>query len=101
MAERSQGAFRIESSLLPLYPGAREIAARGVRTGGDARNRTAVGSHVRLADGVDPAFDTIAFDPQTSGGLLAAVAPESVDALRGVFTVIGEVVDGERGLHIV
>jgi hypothetical protein len=32
---------------------------------------------------------------------LAAVAPESVDALRGVFTVIGEVVDGERGLHIV
>lgn len=101
MAERSQGAFRIESSLLPLYPGAREIAARGVRTGGDARNRTAVGSRVRLADGVDPAFDTVAFDPQTSGGLLAAVAPGHVDELRGEFTVIGEVVDGERGLHIV
>lgn len=68
MAERSHGAFRIASSSLPLYPGAREIAARGVRTGGDARNRTAVGAHVRLAEGVDPAFDILAFDPQTSGG---------------------------------
>ena len=49
----------------------------------------------------DPEFDIIAFDPQTSGGLLAAVAPESVDELRGVFTVIGEVVKGEPGLQIV
>ena len=101
MAERSHGAFRIASSSLPLYPGAREIAARGVRTGGDARNRTAVGAHVRLAEGVDPAFDILAFDPQTSGGLLAAVNPKAVDELRGTFTVIGEVVDGEPELLIV
>jgi len=101
MAERSHGAFRIVSSSLPLYPGAREIAARGVRTGGDARNRTAVGAHVRLAEGVDPAFDILAFDPQTSGGLLAAVDPKAVDELRGTFTVIGEVVDGEPELLIV
>ncbi|MFZ9865079.1 MAG: selenide, water dikinase SelD [Ilumatobacteraceae bacterium] len=101
MAERSQGAFRIESTLLPLYPGAREIAARGVRTGGDARNRTAVGHRVRITATADAEFDIIAFDPQTSGGLLAAVAPESVDELRGVFTVIGEVVEGEPGLLIV
>jgi selenide,water dikinase len=101
MAERSHGAFRIASSSLPLYPGAREIAARGVRTGGDARNRTAVGAHVRLAEGVDPAFDILAFDPQTSGGLLAAVDPKAVDELRGTFTVIGEVVYGEPELLIV
>ena len=101
MAERSHGAFCIASSSLPLYPGAREIAARGVRTGGDARNRTAVGAHVRLAEGVDPAFDILAFDPQTSGGLLAAVDPKVVDELRGTFTVIGEVVDGEPELFIV
>jgi selenide,water dikinase len=101
MAERSHGAFRIASSSLPLYPGAREIAARGVRTGGDARNRTAVGAHVRLAEGVDPAFDILAFDPQTSGGLLAAVDPKAVDELRSTFTVVGEVVDGEPELLIV
>ena len=101
MAERSHGAFRIASSSLPLYPGAREIAARGVRTGGDARNRTAVGAHVRLAEGVDPAFDILAFDPQTSGGLLAAVNPKAVDELRSTFTVVGEVVDGEPELLIV
>lgn len=100
MAERSHGAFRIASSWLPLYPG----LARSPRAGahrGDARNRTAVGGHVRLAEGVDPAFDILAFDPQTSGGLLAAVDPKVVDELRDTFTVIGEVVDGEPELFIV
>jgi len=101
MAERSNGAFRIESSSFALYSGARDIAARGVRTGGDARNRAAVGAHVRLAEGVDPAFYTIVFDPQTSGGLLAAVDPRRVDQLSGSFTVIGEVVEGDRGLLVV
>jgi selenide,water dikinase len=101
MAERSAGRFRIDSSSLPLYSGALDAARRGVRTGGDARNRNAVGAHVRLADGVDPAFDTIVFDPQTSGGLLAAVSPRIVDQLTGQFTVIGEVVDGDRGLLVV
>lgn len=101
MAERSAGRFRIDSSSLPLYPGALDAARRGVRTGGDARNRNAVGAHVRLADGVDPAFDTVVFDPQTSGGLLAAVSPRIVDQLTGQFTVIGEVIDGDRGLLVV
>ena len=104
MAERASGAFRIETASLPLYPGALEAARRGVRTGGDARIRAAVGAHVSIAAGVDPAFDVIAFDPQTSGGLLAAVDPASVGALIGgdsPFTVIGEVVDGAHGVQLV
>lgn len=104
MAERAGGAFRIDSASLPLYPGALEAVRRGVRTGGDARNRTAVGAHVSIATDVDPAFDVIAFDPQTSGGLLAAVDPASVGELIGdgsPFTVIGEVVDGAPGVQLV
>ena len=39
------------------------------------------------------------FDPQTSGGLLAAVAPSVVDTLTGVgFTVVGEVVAGDAAV---
>lgn len=104
MAERSGCRFLIDTTRLPLYPGVLDIARRGVRTGGDARNRTAVGTRVALADDVDPAFDLIAFDPQTSGGLLAAVDPAYAEQLLTAgspFTAIGSVDDGPPGLRLV
>ena len=104
MAERSGCTFEINTALLPVYPGVVEAARRGVRTGGDARNRAAVGSRVTLGEGVDPAFDTLAFDPQTSGGLLAAVEAGSVAQLTAdgsPFVVIGRVVTGAAGLRLI
>ena len=104
MAERSGCTFEIETNQLPLYPGVLAAAQSGVRTGGDARNRVAVGTHVSCAPDVDAAFDIIAFDPQTSGGLLAAVDPSSVAGLIGddsPWTVIGRVVSGPAGLRLV
>ena len=104
MAERSGCTFEIDTSMLPMYPGVLEAAQRGVRTGGDARNRTAVGTRVTLADGVDVAYDIVAFDPQTSGGLLAAVDPAAVAGLTAPgspFVVIGNVVAGTPGLRLV
>jgi selenide,water dikinase len=104
MAERSGCTFEIDTVKLPVYPGVLEAAQRGVRTGGDARNRTAVGTRVTLADGVDVAYDIVAFDPQTSGGLLAAVDPAAVAGLTAPgspFVVIGNVVAGTPGLRLV
>ena len=104
MAERSGCTFEINTTKLPVYPGVLEAAQRGVRTGGDARNRTAVGTHVTLVNGVDVAYDIVAFDPQTSGGLLAAVDPAAVAGLTAQgspFVVIGNVVAGTPGLRLV
>ena len=104
MAERSGCTFEIDTTKLPVYPGVLEAAQRGVRTGGDARNRTAVGTQVQLAEGVDVAYDIVAFDPQTSGGLLAAVDPAAVAGLTAPgspFVVIGYVVAGTPGLRLV
>ena len=104
MAERSGCTFEIDTAKLPVYPGVLEAAQRGVRTGGDARNRTAVGTRVTLADGVDVAYDIVAFDPQTSGGLLAAVDPAAVAGLNAPgspFVVIGNVVAVTTGLRLV
>jgi selenide,water dikinase len=104
MAERSGCTFEIDTAKLPVYPGVLEAAQRGVRTGGDARNRTAVGTRVTLAEGVDVAYDIVAFDPQTSGGLLAAVDPAAVAGLTAPgspFVVIGNVVAGTPGLRLV
>ena len=104
MAERSGCTFEIDTTMLPMYPGVLEAAQRGVRTGGDARNRTAVGTRVTLADGVDAAYDIVAFDPLTSGGVLAAVDPAAVAGLTAPgspFVAIGKVVAGTPGLRLV
>lgn len=82
MARASGARFLFDASSLPALPGALELAATGVETGGAAHNRRYVASTLEVAEGVDPARVALAHDPQTSGGLLAAVpAPlrEAVD----------------------
>jgi selenide,water dikinase len=95
MAERSGVSIELDGDALPFYPGALEAAEAGVRTGGDARNRSHLERHV-LSD-APPAVDALAFDPQTSGGLLAAVAPQLA---RDLWHLVGRVVDGPPGVHL-
>lgn len=95
MAERSAVALVIEASTLQAYPGARQAAQRGVRTGGDPRNRDYVeGNFVDTAN--DDAAAALCFDPQTSGGLLAAVdAPTAAVLLQsGAWWRAGSFVGG-------
>jgi selenide,water dikinase len=99
MADRSGVRIRLESAAMPLYPGARRAASDGTRTGGDARNREYLGDRVRIAAPDDLA--ALAFDPQTSGGLLASVDPEVVGDLIGAgFWRVGEVAAGEPGVDV-
>jgi selenide,water dikinase len=93
MAERGGVGLVVDTAAVPLYPGAAAAAGAGVRTGGDVRNRAYLGEHVVVGDGLDEALVALCFDPQTSGGLLAAVDPAAVGDLDG-FTVVGEVSDG-------
>jgi selenide, water dikinase len=80
MAERSGVRLVIDTAHLQAYPGAHDIAAAGVRTGGDPRNREYLAGHVTSS--ATPAAEALCFDPQTSGGLLAALRPEAAaDAL--------------------
>jgi selenide,water dikinase len=92
MAERSRAALIFEMRKVPLYDGALAAAAAGVRTGGDARNRAHLEGRVSVDPAVGDTLEALAYDPQTSGGLLAAVVPEAVDALEPAgFTVVGHV----------
>lgn len=100
VAERSGVVLRFEAGALPLYPGALAAAEAGVRTGGDARNREHLEGRVVVAGGVSAAVEALAYDPQTSGGLLASVPPSVVAALPG-FVVVGEVVDGPPRVELV
>jgi len=104
MAERSGATVEIEATPLPLYPGALATAQRGVVTGGDARNRAYLGERVEIGTRVGAALVNLCFDPQTSGGLLAAVGPEAAGdeglAAAG-FVPVGRVVEGPAGVRLV
>jgi selenide,water dikinase len=97
MAERSGAVLAFDTSTLPLYDGALAAAEAGVRTGGDARNRTYLDG--RVTSTAPGALEAIAFDPQTSGGLLAAVDPAVIDELDG-FTMVGRVEVGGPGVRL-
>ena len=78
MARASGTRFVIDAWSLPALPGALAVARAGIETGGAAHNRRAVAPLLELGPDVDPAVVALAFDPQTSGGLLAAVAEASL-----------------------
>jgi selenide,water dikinase len=73
-------SFEIDHSSVPLLPGAREAAGAGFLPGGLKNNRDFIGDCVVFADGVPEEYRDLLFDPQTSGGLLISMSPESADA---------------------
>jgi selenide,water dikinase len=87
MADGSGVTLVFEESDLPLLPGALECCREGLIPGGGSRNREFYGSSVRISEEVSDEMAAIAFDPQTSGGLLVAVpereAISLVAALQG------------------
>ncbi len=102
MAERGGVALRFQAAELPAYGGALEAATRGVRTGGDARNRATVGAACRVAPSVAPEREALVFDPQTSGGLLAAVTSEAAGRLADDgWWIVGSVVEGPPRVEFV
>ncbi|HKR83442.1 MAG TPA: selenide, water dikinase SelD, partial [Terriglobales bacterium] len=72
---------QIRASQLPLLDGALESIRAGHIPGGLKANREFAECVVSYEKSVTEELRTILFDPQTAGGLLAAVAPESADAL--------------------
>ena len=80
MADGSGVTLVFEESDLPLLPGALECCREGLIPGGGTSNREFYGPRVKISEEVSDEMISIAFDPQTSGGLLIAV-PDG-DAIR-------------------
>ena len=66
---------------LPLLPGVLQCMADDVVPGAAERNREAAEGRIAAAAGLLPAMLDICFDPQTSGGLLIAVAGPAAERL--------------------
>jgi selenide,water dikinase len=82
MARASASTFVFDAAKLPALDGALDLARAGVETGGAAHNRRFVAKSLDVAPGVPPELMTLAHDPQTSGGLLAAIPREAVKGLH-------------------
>ena len=107
MARASGTRFVFEAAGLPALPGALDLAAAGVETGGATHNRRYVAGSLDVAAGVPAERVTLAHDPQTSGGLLAAVPPDLVATVERAFDDagverwwIGRVETGEPGVAL-
>jgi selenide, water dikinase len=81
MARASSTRFVFEVRALPALDGALELARGGIETTGAAHNRRFARSALVVGDDVPPELVVLAHDPQTSGGLLAAVASSDAPAI--------------------
>lgn len=90
VASRSGVCIRLDGSALPALPGALDLAAAGVRTGGDRRNREYTAG--RVLSSAAPAHEALAYDPQTAGGLLVTLPAAKAAVLEAAFA--------DRGLEL-
>lgn len=101
MARGSGRTVEIDWATVPVLAGVADLAARGFITGASGRNWASYGDSVDLAADFTDQERALLTDPQTSGGLLVACAPESVTEVLAIFerhgfdqaAVIGRVTD--------
>lgn len=81
MAQASGCTLRLQAGRVPLIAGARELALKNT-PGGGLSNEAHFAPGVTAEGTVAPDLLRLLYDPQTSGGLLAAIEPGQVDAAR-------------------
>lgn len=102
IADKSGAGIELDSAALPILDGALDYARSGNIAGGLERNLAYFeGKRVRIAPDLPHELRLLSFDPQTSGGLLLAVAPEAYDMALARLEeqsipawAIGQVTDG-------
>jgi len=95
----------LEFEKIPLYPRVKEMAAMGMIPAGAYRNLDYLLPHINWQGPVEVKDDALMImaDPQTSGGLLVALAPDKIDSFltaletsKTLGQVIGRITDGPQ-----
>ena len=104
MALASNATIEFDHARVQALPGALEAIRQGFIPGGLNNNREFASCAVAVAPGVPAAVETLLYDPQTSGGLLIAVAEKVAAKLEAALraadvpvTMVGRVL--KRGEH--
>lgn len=83
MAKASEISITIAMKKVPLIGNSYQLVDDGCIPGASFRNLEYVEEHLLTAPDLDYNLKMIAFDAQTSGGLLMSVSPDKVDAILG------------------
>ncbi|MBV8594494.1 MAG: selenide, water dikinase SelD [Caulobacteraceae bacterium] len=107
MARGAKLAIDIGAEAPAILPGAEALARAGVRTGAAVRNWESFGDAVHLDDDVEAWRRDLLCDPQTSGGLLIAVAREEaarvleLAAAHGADArAVGRMIEGDPAIRV-
>lgn len=105
MAEASQVGIVLEAGSLHVFPLVLDMAAIGLVPAGSYHNREYYLPRVINRDELPPELVDILADPQTSGGLLMAVAPDRLEAMQAALRArdvaawtVGRVTDKHPGM---
>ncbi len=88
MARASRCIVEIEAASVPVLPGAMDLL-EGNTPGGARTNEAYVRGYFQADAGADSRQVQLLFDPQTSGGLLVAIAAPALDAALDAFAQRG------------
>ncbi len=107
MARASGARLLFDAAAMPALDGALALARAGVETGGAGHNRRFTAPALVIGEAVAPELVALAHDPQTSGGLLAAVPPADAEAVLADLAAagvpawrIGVVEGGDAGVEL-
>lgn len=90
MAQASGVCVAVQAEALPLLPHALDYARMGLIPAGSHLNRKHCAPAVQVAPTVDEAVESIAFDAQTSGGIVLAVEAGELATVRAWLEERGE-----------
>ncbi len=80
MTGEGESAIRLFASGIPVLSGARESAETGLIPAGMYNNLKYLAHRFQRLENVEQFYEDIAFDPQTSGGLLCSIHPDQGEA---------------------
>ncbi|NYT59954.1 selenide, water dikinase SelD [Alcaligenaceae bacterium] len=108
VARASGLTAKLRHADLPWLAGVQALAKLGAITGASGRNWASYGEHITLGASIDGTQQALLCDPQTSGGLLVACAPDTVAQVLNIFhsegfaqaEVIGELTEGPGQVHV-
>ncbi len=89
MARGSATTLNIDYARIPFLSDAISLVESGYATGASARNWASYGDGVVLPDNASASQRTLLTDPQTSGGLLVACAPDRAEAICASIAAAG------------